>query len=141
MPTEQEYIDLIQAELGDTVSGALAANIDLLWSRFDSITDLDLHYLYAKRAAIDLLLGQVRAQVSFKTSSGSEVDLDQLFQHLLKLRESLELELASSSAGGVGAGMAIGELTTTAPIMRDRAGQRDPNRRSLRGDPLKRWPS
>lgn len=140
MPTEQQYRDLILDELGDTTSGALAANIDLLWERFDSVVDLDLHYLYAKRAAIDLLLGQVRAQVDFKTSSGSSVDLDQLFQHLLALRESLELELVASSAGGVGAGAAIGELTATAPIM-PASGQRDPNRRSLRGDPLKRWPS
>lgn len=138
MPTEAEYKQLILDELGDSTSGALAANIDLLWSRFESTSDLDVRYLLTKRAAIDLLLGQVRAQVSFRTSSGSSVDLDQLFQHLLALREQVGTEIGLSSSGGVGAGAAIGELTQTAPIMRDRAGQPDPNSRRIRGDPLRR---
>lgn len=135
--TEQQYKDLIVTELGDTSDGLLAANIDLYWSKNDAASDLEIRYRLAERDAIVLLLGAARTGADFKTSSGSSVALDQVFQHLLAMRDLVDTALASSQAA-LGSGGALGLLTQTAPILRDNAGQPEPNDRIYRGDPLRR---
>lgn len=135
--TEDQYKRLIIAELGDTSTGLLALHIDLYWSKNDSESDLEIRYRLAERDAIMLLLGAARTGADFTTSSGSKVALDQVFQHLLDMRDVVDSALAASQLSLSGGG-AIGTLSQTAPIMRDNAGQPDPNDRIYRGDPLRR---
>ena len=138
--SEQEYKDLILSDLPETTDGRLALNVDVLWTRFDTITDLEAHYLSTRLAAIDLLLGAAAQLVSFRTSSGSSVQASDVFDHLTKLRE-----LAVAAIGGTSAsGSAAGQLTATAPIDPPfGAGSvPDANDRAYRGDPYrsrKRW--
>lgn len=133
--TAAQYQTLILAELGDTADGALAASLDLLWQRFDGVASLEARYHASKLAAIDFLLGQTRTEVDFRTSSGSAISASQAFAHLQALRAGVELALGALGAGS--GGVALGPLTKTAPLT-PTSGQVDPNRRALRGDPLKR---
>ncbi len=135
--TEEQYIALIIAAIGgDTEGGLLAAQLPTYWEEIRSnIDDLNARALFVKMDAIDLLLGQVARSVTFRTSSGSSVNLSDLFDHFRQLRADLLTQITSALPG---AGGAVGELTTTAPIMRDNAGQPDPNARVYRGDPLRR---
>lgn len=135
--TEADYKALIILQVGDNTAGVLAANIDLLWTSHDDVSDPALVASLTKRDAIDLMLGQVRTNVDFRTSSGSAVSLSDLFDHLLKMRQAVELEIAAAQAS-LGGGGALAPLTTTAPIERDSAGGPDPNSRVYRGDPLRR---
>lgn len=137
MPLTADQIkSLIITSVGDDAAGTLADNIDLLWEGHDDTANLSLRGLLTKLDAIDMMLGRVRQQVSFRTSSGSSVDLDQLFQHLRDIRSATAASITQVQSG-IGGGIAIGVLTHTAPIMRDRAGQPDPNDRTIRGDPLR----
>jgi len=129
-----QYQALIVSEVGDNAAGALAAAIATLWTKHDTIADDYLHYLFSKRSAIDYMLGGERYRADFAALDGAEVKADQIYQHLLQMRELVDdlIAEASSAAGG---GIALGELAQTAPIM-PRTGQPDPNSRRLRGDPL-----
>ncbi len=132
--TPEQYQTLIITEVGDDAAGTLATNIGVLWAGAGaSSPGVYQQYLIAKRSAIDLLLGGARFQVDFRALDGASVDLDQIWRHLMDLRKLVEGELAKL---GASAGIAIGELVQTAPIMPDRPGPRDPNSRRLRGDPL-----
>lgn len=131
--TPSQYQALIIVEVGDDAAGTLAANMTVLWTGNDTAASDYQHYLLTKRSAIDLLLGGARFQVDFTALDTSSVKLDQLWQHLMDMRELVEGQLAGL---GNSAGMALGEIIQTAPIMPDRPGQRDPNSRRLRGDPL-----
>jgi hypothetical protein len=135
--TEDEYIALIITEIGgDTSDGLLAANLPTYWALHASVADLTLRALLTKIDGIRLLLGQTWRQVNFKALDGATVNLSDMFEHLTKLLELAEGQAAAatSAAGGI----AIGALTTTAPIMRDRSSQPNPNSRRIRGDPLRR---
>lgn len=135
--TEQQHQDQIVLTVGDDAAGTLASNIALLWAARAPIANLDLRALRVTVDAIDIMLGRVRSQVDFRAPDGSSVSLSDLFDHLITMREAALTELAQAQAGA-GGGVAIGTLTQTAPIMRDRAAQPDPNSRRLRGDPLRR---
>lgn len=130
--SSSQYQALIVVEVGDNQAGALAAAIGDLWTKHDQVADDYLHYLLVKRSAIDYMLGGERYRVDFKALDGAEVKADQIYQHLLQMRQLVEGLIAEA---GAGAGLALGSLTQTAPIM-PAAGQRDPNSRRLRGDPL-----
>lgn len=135
--TEQQYQDLVVLRVGDDAAGTLATNMALLWVGREAIADLGLRALQVTVDAIDLMLGRVRGQVDFRAPDGSSVSLSDLFAHLMAMREQTTTALAQAQAGA-GGGVAIGLLTQTAPILRDRAGQPNPNSRALRGDPLRR---
>lgn len=136
--TEQQYKDLIIAQIGDTASGVLADNIDLLWTKYDTIADLDLRSLYVQLDAIDLVIPYARSQVSFRALDGASVNLSDMMGHLLTMRDLVVAKLTQAVGSTYGAGGTIGELTTKAPIEADRARSVDPNDRIYRGDPL-RW--
>lgn len=134
--TADQYQTLIIAEVGDDAAGTLAANMATLWTSNDTAASDYAHYLLTKRSAIDLLLGGARFQADFQALDTSSVKLDQLWQHLMDMRELVEDALAQlgASAGG---GIAVGALTQTAPILAC-PWENDPNSRRLRGDPLRR---
>lgn len=135
--TEAEWIALIIAALGgDTEGGLLAAELPAYWETVRAdIADLNVRALFVKIDAIDLLLGQAARQVTFRTSSGSSVNLSDLFDHFLRLRGFFSAQLAAAAPGG---GVAIGTLTKTAPLMPPTSGEPDPNAQRYRGD-TRRW--
>lgn len=122
----------IIAEVGDDAAGTLAASMDRLWTSADSQPTLYGQYLYAKRAAIDVMLAKARNQVDFKALDRS-VSLGQIFTHLQAIRQDtqdqIDQEVISAAAGG-----ASGELTTTAPIAPPPGSLIDANDRAYRGD-------
>jgi len=132
-----QYQTLIVTEVGDNTAGDLAANIGTLWTKHDTIADDYLRYLFTKRSAIDFMLGGERYRVDFEALDGAKVKADQIYQHLLQMRELAE-GLIAQGQSALGGGGALSPLATTAPITRDRPGQPDPNARRYRGDPLRR---
>lgn len=144
--SDDQYKTKIILEVGDSAAGLLAANIDLMWDAHDDQGDSAVRFLYAKRDAIDTMLGSVRKGVNFKALDGASTNLSELFEHLHTMRNDVEAaivaarELASAASNGAGA---VGQLTKTTPIVPD-AGQLDPSDRRYRGDPLlppwQRWP-
>src|SRR3569832_2102064 len=85
--SEQAAIDLIIASLGgDTEDGLLAATLPTLWELRATITSVPQRILWTKIDAIDVLLGQAARSVTFRTSSGSSVNLSDLFAHFKELR-------------------------------------------------------
>lgn len=137
MTTEADYKALIILQIGDDASGTLAANIDLLWDTHADIANPALVALLTKRDAINVMLARVRNQVNFQALDGARVAASDMFSHLLAMRKALEEQIAQAMAGQDGS-VAIGQLTTTAPIERDMSNQPDPNNRIYRGDPLRR---
>lgn len=123
--------------VGDDAAGTLAANIALLWDNHDDVADLPLRAALTQRDAVMVMKGRVRAQVTFRGPDGSGVNLSDLSKHLDALLVDTDALIAVLQSGQAGS-IAIGELTTTAPIAPDRAGQPDPNDRLYRGDALRR---
>lgn len=137
--TEQEYQDLIVAEVGDDARSTLASTIGVYWRRHDGYTDLDVRYLHVKLAAVDLMLGRVRGQVTIRDGDGASVDLNKLFDHLTAMRETVQAQIASgvASSGGASSGGGIGLLTKTAPQMPPAGSLLDANDTAYRGDPYR----
>lgn len=135
--SEQQYQDLILAEVGDDASRVVESTIALYWQRFAAIADLETRSLYVKRACIDLLLGRARKQVTFKDASGATVDLNKLFDHLTTMRNDID-SLIETQSTAASAGGAAGDLTHTAPVMPPSGARVDANDRAYRGDPYRR---
>jgi hypothetical protein len=134
--TEQQYQELIVLRVGDDAATTLATNIALLWQARSSIADLDIRALQVTVDAIDLMLGRVRGQVDFRGPDGSSVSLSDLFTHLQQMRAQTVAQLASAQAGA-GGGVAVGQLTQTAPLMPSGC-ELDPNAQRYRGDTIRR---
>lgn len=136
--TEEEWISLIITSIGgDTADLLLATNLPIFWDVHESITSDAARAAAVKVDGIRLLIGQSWRQVSFKALDGASVSLSDMFDHLLKLLEVAQQELAQAMTSASGSGMAIGTLTKTAPVVVS-TGQTDPNDRRYRGDPLRR---
>lgn len=134
--TEAQYQQLIVAEVGDDSAGALASTVPIYWLRYADVADLESRFLYAKLAAIDLMLGRVRGQVTIRDGDGASVDLNKRFDHLITMRETVQAQIDILTASG-SAGAAAGELTKTAPIMPP-VGAFDSNSADYRGSPYMR---
>lgn len=134
--SSDEYIALIIAQLGgDTTDELLATNLPSYWELRASYADLDTRALAVKIDAIDLLLGASWRKVSFKALNGASVDLSDMFDNLTRLRDLYVGQLASS---GPDAGVAVGTIEKTAPLMPPSGGEIDPNAQRYRGD-TRRW--
>jgi hypothetical protein len=136
--TEQEYQQLIVAEVGDDSTRTLASTVGVYWRRYDAYTDLEVRYLHVKLAAVDLMLGRVRGQVTIRDGDGASVDLNKLFDHLATMRETVQAQIdIGVGAGSAASGGAIGVLTKTAPIMPPAGSLLDANDPAYRGDPYR----
>jgi hypothetical protein len=60
--TAADYKTRIVREIGDD-GGYVDGRIEEIWSQYDSVTDLNLHYLYAKRKGIDDLIGKLNRRI------------------------------------------------------------------------------
>lgn len=138
--TEQEYQDLIVAEVGDDAASTLASTVGVYWRRYDGYTDLETRYLQVKLAAIDLMLGRVRKQVDFRDPAGISASAHQLFTHLTQMRDIVQDQIDSGAgvaSSGAAAGGGIGLLTKTAPQMPPAGSLLDANDTAYRGDPYR----
>jgi hypothetical protein len=135
--TPEQWQALIVTELGSLQ--LVATNIATYWELATDAASDGERYLLAKRAALDLVLGQAANQVSFRALDGSSVNLSDRFDHLVQLR-ALVQGVIDAGAGAAQGGGALGEMTTTAPIIAP-AGSLDANAQVYRGSPYnRRWP-
>lgn len=139
--TEEEWISLVIAQLGgDTADTLLATWLPVYWDAHSGAPSDAARAAMVKVDGINLLLGNAWRGVDFKALDGSSVSLSDMFEHLTELLGIAQAQAAAAIGGGTsatGGAVAIGSLTTTAPIMADTGGI-DPNARRYRGDPLRR---
>lgn len=140
--TEQEWIELIIAQIGgDTSDQLLATWLPVYWDVRAGAPSDAARAALVKVDGINLLLGNAWRSVDFKALDGATVNLSDMFDHLTQLLDIAKADAAALIGAGssaTGGAVAIGSLTTTAPIMPDRSDGRDPNARRYRGDPLRR---
>lgn len=142
------YQALILDEIGaslsacdeDDCAATLDPQIDKLWEMYSdkSDTSLRLQYLYAKRAAIDWLLGQNRTQTNAKLGP-FDSDCKTVFTNLLELRKLVSTQIEEEEdvlLEIVPGAPKVGAITQTAPHMVEAGEWPDPNDRAYRGDPL-----
>jgi hypothetical protein len=135
--TPEEWQALIVTELGSLQ--LVQTSIATYWNLAADAASDGERYLLAKRAALDLVLGQAANQVSFRALDGASVNLSDRFEHLVQLRALVQGALDAGANAAQGGG-ALGEMTTTAPIMAP-AGALDANAQAYRGSPYdRRWP-
>lgn len=134
---QRAILQEIGAYLGDHDCG-LRRRITDIWELWEGKgeTSLHLQYLYAKRQAIDYLLGSLRTQIDTELGPLKK-RCKQIFDNLLELRKLITADIAEEDEHSGGT-LAIGELTTTSPIMPEE-GHLDPHSRYYRGDPLARY--
>jgi hypothetical protein len=134
--TPEQWQALIVTELGSLQ--LVATNIATYWALAADAASDGERYLLAKRASLDLILGQAANQVSFRALDGASVNLSDRFEHLVQLRALVQAAIDAGVSVAQGGG-ALGEMTTTAPIMAPH-GARDANAQAYRGSPYdRRW--
>ena len=100
VPTAEDYKALILAEVNDDDNHIVANNLDLVWGLYSDRDTLELTYLYAKRKAIDLLLGAVREKVTTEIRGGNvQVDNNALSKNLLAMRVVCQAHIDEIEAG------------------------------------------
>jgi hypothetical protein len=96
--TADQYQQLIVLEVGD-VGDLIVSQIDTLWTLYDTQTDAYTQYLYAKRKALEILMGSVREQVNRRGINGIAADLSDKFKHLQAMYQTVDAEIASIGSG------------------------------------------
>lgn len=114
------YQAMIVEEVGDTPAGAVAAQIVTIWTMFDDRAPIGRQYLYAKRKAIDLLMGIYRKQVNI-VNRGQQAELSHLMRNLQIMRDAVSDEIGDDKVdtqrnAQSRRGARIGRLTTTSPL-------------------------
>ncbi len=127
-----QYQQLIVTEVGDDAAGSVAANVALLWAKHDDQASDYVRYLYAKRDAVQLLMGRVRQMVTFKALDGANVNASDMMVNLQTMLEAVRAEIDEQARLLNGAG-ALDTLTTTAPIGPPAVGRPDANDPQYRG--------
>lgn len=102
MATDAEILakkQILLMELGepDAVSTAVAPNIDALWNAESGQGGdyLELQYLFVKRKALDLVIGQVRRQASMCATDEQRRVLDLRIKDLRDSRTETQGEINS----------------------------------------------
>jgi len=83
-----------------TYAQILAAQLPLVWDSYLALAAIhpDLQFLYTKRAAVELMLGQVRDQVDIATAADQKATLNQLTIHLRAMYDAAQAEIARIEA-------------------------------------------
>jgi len=83
-----------------TYAQVLAAQLPLVWAGYLPLAAIhpDLQFLYTKRAAVELMLGQVRDQVDIATAADQKATLNQLTIHLRAMYDAAQGEIARIEA-------------------------------------------
>lgn len=102
--TANEYKLLIVREVNDE-DNVVAAEIDAIWALYSDKASAYLQYLYAKRKALDFLMGHVRKRVTTILRGGDVQAADSdLMGHLDMLRKVVQGEIDEIEAGTVNIG-------------------------------------
>lgn len=137
--SDQEYQDLVVSEVGDTAAGLVAGQIALLWSLCADAATTWLRFLYAKRRALNLLIGEARKRVDYQ-DPGLTLKRGDEVKRLQEMLTDVKAEIATAEAGvettaaAAASAPAVGELTTTAPRSNPTTGGLDGNAPAYRGD-------
>jgi hypothetical protein len=133
--TDDEYKSLIVLEVGDTADQLIQNNIDTFWTLYDTLALAGrLQYLYAKRKAVEVLMGSVRTLVDSEITGDSKFALHQRMTNLETMLAACDQDIAAERRNLAGQGSAVGLLTTTAPIASP-TGRPDANDPRYSGDP------
>lgn len=135
---------LIIAEVGDTPTGTLAAQMPVIWASYADKAQVSprLRELYAKRRAIDLVLGSLRAVVN-TTIDGLSKQGHQQIDTLNALRKATQDDITDVEKKSRGMrGAALQPLTNVAietpPTGPRPFGPIDSNSPEIGGDPYYR---
>ncbi len=138
---------LIIAEVGDTPTGTLAAQMPVIWASYADKAQVSprLRELYAKRRAIDLVLGSLRAVVN-TTIDGLSKQGHQQIDTLVALRKATQDDIADVEKKSRGMrGAALQPLTNVAietpPTGPRPFGPPDANSEVYGGSPYYRSPN
>jgi len=136
------YQSLIVTQVGDTSDALIASQIATLWDLNDDQSTLKLQFLTTKRAAIEMLMGTVRQQVTFEIAGDHRRQQSDKLKNLQIMLATVNDEIDRYAASGIGTdsdfAAATGDLTTTTPISPPSAAGPDANDRAYRGDPYRR---
>jgi len=142
--TTAQLQDRIITEVGDTPTGLLAAHLPTIWASYADKAQIAPHLqrLYAKRAAIDLVIGSSRTLVNRAASGISKHDHQQIdtLMAMRKVADADIVELEKQIRGRRGA--ALVPLThvaiETPPQPGDPLAPLDANDPRYAGDPYRR---
>jgi len=83
-----------------TYAQVLATQLPLVWDGYLPLAAIhpDLQFLYTKRAAVEIVLGQVRDQVDIATAADQKATLNQLTIHLRAMYDAAQAEIARVEA-------------------------------------------
>ncbi len=83
-----------------TYAQVLKTELPLVWAGYLPLgaTHPDLQFLYTKRAAVEIVLGQVRDQVDIATAADQKATLNQLTIHLRAMYDAAQAEIARIEA-------------------------------------------
>lgn len=127
-------------DLDEEYIQSLTDNIDYVWDQFDDIRpnmNSYLRYLYAKRAAVDHVIGQLRDNTTATQDSLNPM-LGQKMTHLLQYRDKISRDIDSwEKRVNRGRKGTVIPFTKTEPIEAP-DGQNDASSRKYRGDPYLR---
>ncbi len=134
---------LILAEVNDTSTGPVGLQIDIIWDMYagKALVSPTLQYLYSLRKAIDLMLGNRRADAVDTKLDNYSFAQDQEIQTLLTMRENVKQEIMKVERESRDyRTIQIGPLARIAPIAPADSYQADLTRidagsRIYRGDP------
>lgn len=113
-PPDAQIQALVVADVGD-LGGVVAANITTLWALYGQYEGNPiLHFLYAKRAALNLLAGAVWQQVT-KSVGPLRIDYSDRHKALLAAMAEVDKQIIAQQHGASAA--VVGVMTTTQPIM------------------------
>lgn len=138
--TEKQYKQMLVLEVGEGNISAL--QLELAWNRWAEKTDPELRYNYALITVVNLLLGMHWKDYRVRTSAGQQLELDQPFEHLIKLAARAEERIVVIEAGPVSAiasGVEVGSMEAEVPIPTPDGWFPDPHDPRYWGDPI--WAS
>lgn len=139
--SDAQYRQLIVDQVGDTASGLIANQITTLWTLNDDQPSPKLQFYHTKRAAIQMLMGAVREQVTQQGLDGVRTDLSKKLEHLATMLTAVNDDIDRYQASGIDVEVdsdfaaAAGELTTTTSRPPPTACGPDANSPLYRGDP------
>lgn len=127
---------------GDTPANTLATNLPLIWDMYEGEAGgiPQLVFLYAKRDALDTLIGYYKGLTDYR-SGDQMVYRHQQVVALTNLRNQVQAQINDKiKAYRLIRPPAQGTITRTAPItsgdLPETVGYPDPSGRTYRGDPL-----
>jgi len=123
--------NLIVTTLGD-INGLLAANIATLWSLHDDQLNAAVKFLLVKRGAVDMLIGSIRDDVTFRADTLTVNLSDKL--KMLEAMKPTDVDIQRAYRVSQGAAYAAGALAATTPSTPP-SGQRDANDPRYTGSP------